>query len=53
MKLDIRDITKLPNLLTLVRIALIPFFVYVFLWEDGMIQSDNALMAQMAISLQR
>lgn len=44
MKLDIRDITKLPNLLTLVRIALIPFFVYVFLWEDGMIQSDNALM---------
>lgn len=43
MKLDIRDITKLPNLLTLVRIALIPFFVYVFLWEDGMIQSDNAL----------
>ncbi len=44
MKLDIRDITKLPNLLTLARIALIPFFVYVFLWEDGMIQSDNALM---------
>ncbi len=44
MKLDIRDITKLPNMLTLARIALIPFFVYVFLWEDGMIQSDNTLM---------
>lgn len=44
MKLDIRDITKLPNLLTLVRIALIPLFVYVFLWEDGMIQGDNDMM---------
>lgn len=44
MKLDIRDITKIPNLLTLARIALIPCFVYAFLWEDGMIQSDNALM---------
>lgn len=44
MKLDIRDITKLPNLLTLARIALIPFFVYAFLWEYGMIQSDNAPM---------
>lgn len=43
MKLDIRDITKLPNLLTLVRIALIPCFVYVFLWEDGMIQNTNTL----------
>ena len=44
MKLDIRDITKLPNLLTLVRIALIPLFVYVFLWEDGMIQADIDMM---------
>jgi len=44
VKLDIRDITKLPNLLTLVRIALIPLFVYVFLWEDGMIQADIDMM---------
>lgn len=44
MKLDIRDITKLPNLLTLVRIALIPLFVFVFLWEDGMIQADIDMM---------
>lgn len=44
MKLDVRDITKLPNLLTLVRIALIPLFVYVFLWEDGMIQADIDMM---------
>lgn len=43
MKLDIRDITKIPNLLTLARIVLIPFFVYAFLWEDGMIQSDSQL----------
>ena len=44
MKLDIRDITKLPNLLTLVRIALIPLFVFIFLWEDGMIQADIDMM---------
>ncbi len=43
MKIDIRDITKIPNLLSLARIALIPCFVYAFLWEDGLIQSNNTL----------
>lgn len=43
MKLDIRDITKIPNLLTVARIVLIPFFVYAFLWEDGMIHSETQL----------
>ena len=41
MKLELRDITKLPNLLTVARILLIPVFVIVFLWEDGMIKSAD------------
>lgn len=44
MKIDFRDITKLPNILTLVRIALVPLFVFVFLWEDGMIQVESDVM---------
>ena len=39
MKFELRDITKLPNILTLARIALIPVFVIVFLWEDGFIKN--------------
>ncbi len=35
MKINIHDITKIPNLLSLLRIALIPVFVVVFLWENG------------------
>ncbi|MGN1423502.1 MAG: CDP-alcohol phosphatidyltransferase family protein [Oscillospiraceae bacterium] len=38
MKINIRDITKIPNLLSLLRIALIPVFVVVFLWENGEIR---------------
>ena len=38
MKIDIRDITKLPNILTVVRILLIPVFVIVFLWANGDIE---------------
>lgn len=41
MKLELRDITKLPNLLTVARILLIPVFVIVFLWEDGMMKSAD------------
>lgn len=40
MKFELRDITKLPNILTLARIALIPVFVVVFLWEDGFIKNS-------------
>lgn len=35
MKIRFSDITKLPNLLTALRILLIPVFVVVFLWENG------------------
>lgn len=35
MKIRFSDITKLPNLLTVLRILLIPVFVVVFLWENG------------------
>ena len=38
MKINIRDITKIPNLLSLLRIILIPVFVIVFLWENGEIR---------------
>lgn len=38
MKIDIRDITKLPNILTVIRILLIPLFVIVFLWANGNIE---------------
>lgn len=38
MKIDIRDITKLPNILTIIRIMLIPVFVVVFLWGNGNIE---------------
>lgn len=41
MEFKLKDITKLPNILTLVRIALIPVFVVVFLWEDGIIRSES------------
>ncbi len=41
MKFELRDITKIPNILTLVRIALIPVFVLVFLWESGIIISAD------------
>lgn len=35
MKFNLSDITKIPNILTAVRILLIPLFVVVFLWENG------------------
>ena len=35
MKFNLSDITKVPNILTMVRILLIPLFVAVFLWENG------------------
>ncbi len=35
MKFNLSDITKIPNILTAVRILLIPLFVAVFLWENG------------------
>ena len=35
MNINIRDITKLPNILTLIRLLLIPVFVVVFLHENG------------------
>lgn len=35
MDIRLRDITKIPNLLSLLRIILIPVFVAVFLWENG------------------
>lgn len=38
MKIDIRDITKLPNILTVIRIMLIPLFVIIFLWANGNIE---------------
>lgn len=38
MNINIRDITKLPNILSLIRILLIPVFVVVFLWENGEIR---------------
>ncbi|MDE7193669.1 MAG: CDP-alcohol phosphatidyltransferase family protein [Oscillospiraceae bacterium] len=38
--MDIRDITKLPNILTVLRILLIPVFVIVFLWGNGNIELD-------------
>ena len=42
MKIDIRDIKKLPNILSLVRILLIPVFVMIFLWENGNINYQIA-----------
>lgn len=42
MKFNIRDITKLPNTLSLLRILLIPVFVSVLLWENGIIGSSEA-----------
>ncbi len=41
MDFKFRDITKLPNILTLGRMALIPVFVIVFLCEDGIIHDDG------------
>lgn len=38
MKFNLSDITKIPNILTAVRILLIPLFVVVFLWENGNIR---------------
>lgn len=35
MKIDIRDITKFPNILTVIRIMLIPLFIIIFLWANG------------------
>lgn len=35
MKLSIKDITKVPNLISIFRILLVPVFVVVFLWENG------------------
>ncbi len=35
MKLNFKDITKVPNLISIFRILLIPIFVVVFLWENG------------------
>lgn len=40
MKIDIRDITRLPNILTVIRIFLIPLFVIVFLWANGNIELE-------------
>lgn len=40
MKIDIRDITRLPNILTVIRIFLIPLFVVVFLWANGNIELE-------------
>lgn len=40
MKIDIRDITKLPNILTVLRILLIPVFVIAFLWANGNIELE-------------
>lgn len=40
MKIDIHDITKLPNILTVLRILLIPVFVIAFLWGNGNIELD-------------
>ena len=38
MKFNLSDITKIPNILTAVRILLIPLFIVVFLWENGNIR---------------
>ena len=38
MKIDIRDITKLSNILTVIRIMLIPLFIIIFLWANGNIE---------------
>lgn len=38
MNINIRDITKIPNILSVIRILLIPIFVVVFLWENGEIR---------------
>lgn len=35
MKISFSDIKKIPNILTVLRILLIPLFVYVFLWENS------------------
>lgn len=44
MHFKLKDITKLPNILTLIRIALIPVFVIAILVEDGFIRDmDMAL----------
>ncbi len=40
MKLSIKDITKIPNLISIFRILLVPVFVVVFLWENGNIKPD-------------
>lgn len=40
MKIDIHDITKLPNILTILRILLIPVFIIVFLWGNGNIMTE-------------
>lgn len=47
MKINIRDIKRLPNILTVIRILLIPIFIIAFLWENGDINphieiGDNA-----------
>lgn len=41
MQFKLSDITKLPNILTLIRIALIPVFVFAFLCEDGIIRGAD------------
>lgn len=43
MKISFSDIKKVPNILTLLRILLIPLFVFVFLWENscGHAESDG------------
>lgn len=38
MEINVGDIKKLPNILTVIRILLIPLFVFVFLWENGNIR---------------
>ncbi len=42
MKLNFKDITKVPNLISIFRILLIPIFVVVFLWENGNINPGTA-----------
>ncbi len=43
MKFELRDITKLPNILSLVRIALIPVFIWAILWEDGLVRDTGII----------
>ncbi len=35
MKFNVRDTVKIPNILSIIRILLIPVFVTVFLWENN------------------